>query len=155
MQSKSDLPFPFFYIDRLSGRVWMYQEVKGVGGKGPQGQQSQNARSIKECRDWLSVFSSCTNHNSRLMVVALYLTITNILKNHLSQRRNTFYSNEEQKGTLQNRLLVELQMILIILIQNGDDEIVKVLVEAGADIDIQDQYLRFPLQLAAGVSTFT
>ena len=46
-------------------------------------------------------------------------------------------------------------MIFIILIQNGDDEIVKVLVEAGADIDIQDQYLRFPLQLAAGVSTFT
>ena len=25
----------FFDIDRLSGRVWMYQEVKGVGGKGP------------------------------------------------------------------------------------------------------------------------
>ena len=46
-------------------------------------------------------------------------------------------------------------MIFIILIQNGDDEIVKVLVEAGAVIDIQDQYLRFPLQLAAGVSTYT
>ena len=46
-------------------------------------------------------------------------------------------------------------MIFIILIQNGDDEIVKVLVEAGADIDIQNQYLNFPLQLAAGVSTFT
>ena len=45
-------------------------------------------------------------------------------------------------------------MILIILIQNGDDEIVKVLVEAGADIDIQNQYLNFPLQLAAGVSTY-
>ena len=46
-------------------------------------------------------------------------------------------------------------MIFIILIQNGDDEIVKVLVEAGADIDIQNQYLNFPLQLAAGVSTYT
>ena len=46
-------------------------------------------------------------------------------------------------------------MIFIILIQSGDDEIVKVLVEAGADIDIQNQYLNFPLQLAAGVSTYT
>ena len=41
------------------------------------------------------------------------------------------------------------------MIQNGYDEIVKVLVEAGADIDIQDQFNTTSLHLAAGVCTYT